>query len=50
MEEFVRLPHTQKQQMGLAGRAKMEREFDRRKVIDAYLDEIDELRKERQTS
>ena len=50
MEEFVRLPHTKKQQMGLAGRAKMEREFDRRKVIDAYLEEIDKLRKERQTS
>lgn len=40
MEEFHLLPYEQKIQMGLAGRKKIEVEFDRNKVIDIYLHEI----------
>lgn len=41
IEKFVALSHEQKMQMGLAGRAKMECEFDRQVVIAAYLKEMD---------
>lgn len=40
VEIFLRLSQEQRKQMGLAGRAKVEREFDRRYVLDKYLDEI----------
>ena len=40
IEKFIALPHNQKMQMGLAGRAKVEREFDRQIVVDAYLNEL----------
>lgn len=43
IEKFLALPHEQKMQMGLAGRAKMEREFDRQVVIDAYLKEMEKV-------
>ena len=33
----------QRKAMGLAGRAKMEREFDRKIVVKAYLEEIQEI-------
>ncbi len=38
---FIALSHEQKMQMGLAGRAKVEREFDRQVVVDAYLEELE---------
>lgn len=38
--KFINLPYEQKKQMGIAGRRKMENEFDRNMVIDAYVDEI----------
>ncbi|MDP4108350.1 MAG: glycosyltransferase family 4 protein, partial [Bacillota bacterium] len=38
--KFINLPYEQKKQMGIAGRRKMENEFDRNIVIDAYVDEI----------
>lgn len=37
IEKFLTLSHEQKMQMGLAGRAKVEREFDRQIVVEAYL-------------
>lgn len=41
--DFIELPYERKRQMGLAGRRKMEREFDRRIVIRSYLTEIDRI-------
>ena len=41
VEKFLALSHEQKMQMGLAGRAKVEREFDRQVVVDAYLKEME---------
>lgn len=38
IEKFIGLPYEKKVQMGLAGREKMEREFDRRIVTRAYMD------------
>jgi glycosyltransferase involved in cell wall biosynthesis len=38
--KFINLPYEQKKKMGIAGRRKMENEFDRKIVIDAYVDEI----------
>lgn len=40
MNAFIGLPWQDKRDMGLHGRAKMEREFDRERIIRAYLDEI----------
>ncbi|MFD1348011.1 glycosyltransferase family 4 protein [Oceanobacillus caeni] len=38
--KFINLPYDQKKKMGIAGRKKMEREFNRRSVVQAYIDEI----------
>lgn len=40
LEKFITLPYEKKRAMGLAGRAKMEREFNRDIVVDAYIKEI----------
>ncbi len=40
IERFLQLPHDQKALMGLNARKKVEREFDRQIVVDAYLTEI----------
>lgn len=40
VERFLSLSYEQKKQMGMEGRKKVEREFDRQTVIDAYLKEI----------
>ncbi|MCL2088613.1 MAG: glycosyltransferase family 4 protein [Oscillospiraceae bacterium] len=40
IERFASLPHEQRRQMGLAGRKKIESEFNRNIVIDAYMEEI----------
>ena len=40
IEQFLRLSPEARRQMGLAGRAKVEREFDRQIVIDKYMEEI----------
>ncbi|NMA84156.1 MAG: glycosyltransferase family 4 protein [Epulopiscium sp.] len=40
VEKFIALTSEKKRQMGLAGRAKVEREFDRQIVIDSYKNEI----------
>jgi len=40
VRKFLELSFEEKVRMGLAGRTKVEREFDRKIVIDMYLDEI----------
>ena len=40
IEKFIKLPHNKKEKMGLSGRTKMEKEFDRRIVIENYIDVI----------
>ncbi len=40
LEKFLKMSWEQRRQMGLAGRAKIEREFDRQIVADKYLEEI----------
>lgn len=43
VEKFLNLSYNQKKQMGLEGRKKVEREFDRQMVIDAYMKEINNI-------
>lgn len=50
MEAFLKIPNGQRRLMGLAGRDKMVREFDRNKVIDAYLEEIEKVWNEKTAS
>lgn len=40
---FIGLPYEEKKRMGIAGRRKMENEYDRRIVIRRYLTEIDRI-------
>lgn len=43
IEVFLALPWEQKKAMGIAGRAKVEREFDRQIVVEKYLQEMKNL-------
>lgn len=43
IEEFISLSHEEKINMGLAGRRKIEREFDRQIVVDAYMSVVKEI-------
>lgn len=43
IERFLQLSHEERAEMGRAGRAKMEKEFNRQKVVDTYLREIEGL-------
>lgn len=43
---FINLSYEERVQMGRRGREKMEREFDRTKVVQAYLQEIQSAGKE----
>lgn len=43
IEKFIALPWEQKRNMGLAGRKKVETEFDRQIVVENYLDEVAKL-------
>jgi galacturonosyltransferase len=40
IEEFLKLEYKDKKQMGLEGRDKVVKEFDRKIVVEAYLDEL----------
>lgn len=40
IEKFIKLPYDEKRRMGENGRLKMEREFDRKIVVEAYVEEI----------
>ena len=44
IQQFLDLPHENKKQMGIAGRKKMEQEYDRKIVINAYLEQISRQR------
>ena len=44
MERFIALPYNQKVLMGQEARKKVEREFDRKIVVNAYLKALNELR------
>ena len=48
LRSFLALPWDVRKDMGLAGRAKVEREFDRRIVVDKYMAEINEVFDEKQ--
>jgi glycosyltransferase involved in cell wall biosynthesis len=41
--KFIDLPYDYKKSMGIAGRKKMEKEFNRKIVINAYVEEIDRI-------
>lgn len=43
IEKFLNLSHDQKKEMGLKGREKVEREFDRQIVIDKYMAEVNKI-------
>lgn len=43
IEQFLELDYEAKKQMGLAGRRKVEEEFDRQIVVDAYFKEVDNV-------
>lgn len=43
VERFLALSSEERAQMGLAGRRKVEKEFDRQIVVDAYLNEIENI-------
>lgn len=45
IEHFINLPYEQKKLMGLNARKKVERDFDRQTVIDAYINEINRINK-----
>lgn len=44
IKKFIELPYEQKELMGILGREKIEREFNREKVVDAYIKEIEKLK------
>jgi galacturonosyltransferase len=41
--KFIELPHDRKKAMGEAGRIKVEKEFDRKLIVDTYINEIKEI-------
>lgn len=48
IEKFIGLSYEQKAAMGLAGRKKVEKEFDRQIVVDAYMNEIHRILQEKE--
>ncbi|CAM3831469.1 glycosyltransferase family 4 protein [Mesobacillus thioparans] len=47
IKEFIILPYEKKKLMGIAGRRKMEKEFNRKLVVDIYMDEINKIIEEK---
>ena len=43
IERFLALSNEERRQMGLKGRQKVEQEFDRQIVVDAYIEEIEKI-------
>lgn len=41
IENFIKLSYREKEEMGIAGREKVEKEFDRNIVVNAYMEEIE---------
>lgn len=50
IERFIGLTFDEKSKMGAAGRKKVEKEFDRQIVVNAYLEEIKKIEEERNES
>ena len=46
LEKFIHLSYEAKKKMGIAARRKVEKEFDRQLVVDAYLEEIKKVKKD----
>lgn len=44
VEKFINLPYEKKKEMGMSARKKVEQEFDRKIIVDAYLSEIDRVK------
>ncbi len=44
VEKFINIPYEQKEKMGIEGRKKVEKQFDRQIVIDTYLKEINNIK------
>ncbi|MBQ2724503.1 MAG: glycosyltransferase family 4 protein [Clostridia bacterium] len=47
VEKFLAMPNDERRRMGLEGRAKVEREFDRQTVVRAYLEQIGKILNQR---
>ncbi|MBQ9897793.1 MAG: glycosyltransferase, partial [Synergistaceae bacterium] len=45
INKFINLNHQERREMGLRAREKMQREFDKEIVVDAYIDEINKFAK-----
>lgn len=45
VRKFLELPHEEKIKMGLKGREKVEKEFDRNIIVSAYINEINTVRR-----
>lgn len=43
VERFIKLSHQEKENMGKSAREKVEKEFDRRIIINAYMEEIEKI-------
>ena len=43
LETFIALPHDKKKEMGLAGRLKMEQQFDRNIIVNMYIEEFKKI-------
>lgn len=43
VDKFMRLSNSERKQMGLAGRQKVENEFDRQIVVQKYVDEVERI-------
>ena len=46
MKNFLALSQEERRKMGLAGRAKVEKEFDRQIVVEKYMSELDRVKNE----
>lgn len=44
IEKFINLPWEERKEMGLAGRRKVEKEFDRQIVVEKYMNEVNEAK------
>ena len=44
LDRFIGLSHAERENMGRRGREKMEKEFDRNLVIDAYMQQLYEIK------
>ena len=47
VEKFLALSYEQREKMGLNARKKVEKEFDRNIVVDAYMDEINKIKEKK---